>query len=564
VDKPKSLVRCAVYTRKSSEEGLEQSFNSLDAQREACVSFIASQKHEGWRLLNTHYDDGGFSGGTMERPALKRLLDDLQAGRIDTVVVYKVDRLTRALSDFAKIVEMFDAHKVSFVSVTQQFNTTTSMGRLTLNVLLSFAQFEREVTGERIRDKIAASKKKGMWMGGTVPLGYDVKHRKLIVNQREAKAVSEIYRRYLDLGCVSRLKLDLEQKGIRSKQRVSQLGTKSGGAVYSRGALYKILQNRMYIGEIDHRGQVYPGEQPGIVPREVWERVQRRLDSNDNAHRNRRRLAGHSLLAGYLFDECGNRFTPSHTNKNGKRYRYYVSQAAIKNPGKSHSSIVRIPAGELEHLVCTRLRSYFASSTKILDSIGAERPTAAEAQRILSVAQRLSERLKDGELNRRLFLQSIISEVVVHSDNLRLVLRRRTVEKALGLYGAAAENRSDRPLQIKIPFRFEWSRGATRIILPPRLEAGLCNRPVPSLVKAIARSYHWYDQVVKGELSSIQAIAKAVGCKGRYVRKIFPFAFLAPSLVESIVNGQQPATLKLSSVARKLPEDWAEQARAFA
>ena len=256
----KTVIRCAIYTRKSSEEGLEQSFNSLDAQREACEAFIASQRHEGWRALPACYDDGGYSGGTLNRPALKRLLEDVEANKVDTIVVYKVDRLTRSLADFAKIVEALDARGVSFVSVTQQFNTTTSMGRLTLNILLSFAQFEREVTGERIRDKIAASKRKGMWMGGTIPLGYDLKERKLIVNPEEANLVRRFFHLYLQLGCVSKLKMRLDEEGIKSKVRISAAGNRSGGSSYSRGALYDILQNRIYLGEIQHRGQSYPGE----------------------------------------------------------------------------------------------------------------------------------------------------------------------------------------------------------------------------------------------------------------------------------------------------------------
>src|SRR5713226_276799 len=331
-----TLRRCAVYTRKSSEEGLEQAFNSLHAQREACEAYIKSQAHEGWRLAKASYDDGGFSGGSMERPALQRLLAEVAAGRINVIVVYKVDRLTRSLADFARIVETLDGHGASFVSVTQQFNTTTFMGRLTLNVLLSFAQFEREVTGERIRDKIAASKRKGMWMGGTVPLGYVVKNRKLMVNATEAERVREIYRQYLKLGCVSKLKIYLERKGIRSRERISQTGRKTGGAAYSRGALYNILQNRIYLGEIEHRGQVYPGEHEGIVPRELWERVQAQLRANNHTHQNVLRAAMPSLLVGLVYDERGNRFTPAHAVKNGKRYRYYVSQAAIKNPGSCH------------------------------------------------------------------------------------------------------------------------------------------------------------------------------------------------------------------------------------
>src|SRR5664280_2425165 len=256
----KPSVRCAIYTRKSSEEGLEQSFNSLDAQREACQAFILSQRQEGWKALPDRYDDGGYSGGNLQRPALQRLLEDIEAHKVDTIVVYKVDRLTRSLADFAKIVEALDARGVSFVSVTQQFNTTSSMGRLTLNVLLSFAQFEREVTGERIRDKIAASKRKGMWMGGVPPLGYDLKERKLIVNPKEAQLVCDLYRLYLELGCVSKLKTHLDREGIKSKVRTGAAGNRSGGAAYSRGALYEILKNRIYLGEIVHRDQVYAGE----------------------------------------------------------------------------------------------------------------------------------------------------------------------------------------------------------------------------------------------------------------------------------------------------------------
>ena len=275
----KSL-RCAIYTRKSSEHGLEQDFNSLDAQREAAEAYIKSQAHEGWRLLRTHYDDGGLSGGTLERPALRTLLADIRARKVDVVVVYKVDRLTRSLADFAKLVEAFEAHGVSFVAVTQQFNTTTSMGRLTLNVLLSFAQFERELAGERIRDKFAASRRKGMWMGGTVPLGYDVSGRKLVINAEEAERVRFIFERYRALGCVSKLQEDLEQRGIRSKQRVLASGQVLGGGSFGRGALYHLLQNRVYLGEVVHKGVSYPGEHERIIDEELWSAVQARLLAN--------------------------------------------------------------------------------------------------------------------------------------------------------------------------------------------------------------------------------------------------------------------------------------------
>ena len=313
-------VRCAIYTRKSSEEGLEQEFNSLQAQREACEAFISSQLHEGWVCLRAVYDDGGFSGATMERPALQRLLADITAGRVDTIVVYKVDRLTRSLADFAKIVEILDARGASFVSVTQQFNTTTSMGRLTLNVLLSFAQFEREVIGERIRDKIAASKKKGMWMGGVPPLGYRVQDHRLVIIDSEAELVRSISRRYAELGSVRLLKEELEARGIKSKSWTSASGRLIGGKPFSRGALYLMLRNRIYRGEVVHNGQSHPGEHKPIIDQPLWDAVQAQLAGNTAERNAGTRTRQPSLLAGMLFDRDGNRMTPSHAVKKGTRY----------------------------------------------------------------------------------------------------------------------------------------------------------------------------------------------------------------------------------------------------
>src|SRR6266481_3415502 len=326
----KTVMRCAIYTRKSSEEGLEQSFNSLDAQRESCEAFISSQMHEGWRVVATRYDDGGYSGGSMERPALKRLLADVAADKINVIVVYKVDRLTRSLADFAKIVEILDAKGVSFVSVTQQFNTTTSMGRLTLNILLSFAQFEREVTGERIRDKIAASKKKGMWMGGLPSLGYDVKDRKLIVNKTEAATVRHIFRRYIELKSVRELKEDLNAAGIVSKVRAASDGSRYGGEPLARGAIYLMLQNRIYRGEIVHKGKSYLGEHEAIIDETLWNNVQAILSENRVDRANGKPGNEPSLLTGILFDAHGGRMSPTHATKKGTRYRYYISQSLLK------------------------------------------------------------------------------------------------------------------------------------------------------------------------------------------------------------------------------------------
>src|SRR5215472_12046899 len=310
-------VRCAIYTRKSSEEGLEQEFNSLQAQREACEAFINSQRHEGWGCLPACYDDGGFSGATMDRPALQRLLADIIAGRVDTVVVYKIDRLTRSLTDFAKIVEILDARGASFVSVTQQFNTTTSMGRLTLNVLLSFAQFEREVIGERIRDKIAASKRKGMWMGGVPPLGYRVEDRKLVIIDSEAETVRALFLRYAELGSVRLLKNDLDARGINSKAWTNASGRITGGKPFSRGALYLILQNRTYLGEIVHNGRSHPSGHTPIIDQPLWDTVQAQLAANTAERTSGTRIRQPSLLTGMLFDCSGNAMTPTHAVKKG-------------------------------------------------------------------------------------------------------------------------------------------------------------------------------------------------------------------------------------------------------
>jgi site-specific DNA recombinase len=417
----KRRIRCAIYTRKSSEEGLEQQFNSLDAQREACEAFILSQKHEGWSVLPQAYDDGGVSGGTMDRPALKRLLADIAAGRIDCVVVYKVDRLTRALSDFARMVEVFDRENVSFVSVTQQFNTTTSMGRLTLNVLLSFAQFEREVTGERIRDKISASKKKGMWMGGLPPLGYDVQDRKLIVNEAEAERVRTIFRRYAQLKSVRLLQNELEADGIVSKARRAPDGARYGAKPFSRGALYLMLSNRIYRGEIVHKGQSYPGEHQAIIDDALWEEMQAILASNRVERESGANHDEPSLLAGLIHDETGERMTPTHASKKGKRYRYYVSRPLITGEGKGGSRGRRIPARSIEQLVSDRVRSWLADPSAILDVVAGQGLDAPEQVRIAERAKQAAEILDGkGHQERRDLLHAILSRVEVQAGQVIL------------------------------------------------------------------------------------------------------------------------------------------------
>src|SRR5882724_11791016 len=422
-------VRCAVYTRKSSEEGLEQTFNSLGAQQEACRAFILSQKHEGWTALSTRYDDGGFSGGTMERPALKKLLADILDRKVDTVVVYKVDRLTRSLTDFAKIIDVFDSHGVSFVSVTQQFNTTSSMGRLTLNVLLSFAQFEREVTGERIRDKIAASKRKGMWMGGVVPLGYSCVDRRLIINRPEANVVRRIFRQYLRLGCVEELKQYLHRAQILSKIRTSNAGRKSGGTSFSRGALYHLLSNRVFIGEIVHHEQNYPGQHKAIILRSLWAQVAAHLKANNQAHRNMKSQSSPSLLSGIVFDAKGVRLTPTHAVKRGKRYRYYTSQAAIKRIS-NRSEVTRFPAQEIEGLVIAQIHLLLGSTDKYTSSMKNSPDKDLAAERAKELVKGWSK-LEGSEQQE--FVRNVLKRVVVGQTALWIeVDRAKLLETLLG------------------------------------------------------------------------------------------------------------------------------------
>ena len=362
-------LRCAVYTRKSSEEGLDMEFNSLDAQREACEAFIASQRAEGWVLVHDRYDDGGISGGTLERPALKRLIADIEGGLIDVVVVYKIDRLSRSLIDFTKLVEVFDAHSVTFVSVTQSFNTTTSMGRLTLNILLSFAQFEREVIGERIRDKVAASRKRGIWMGGFVPLGYDVRDRKLLVNEAEAVQVRRIFQGFAELESCMKLVHALRAEGATTKR----------GKPLNKNDVYRILTNRVFLGEAVHKGNSYPGEHDAIITQAQWDAVQAILKINPRIRINRSRNTTAPLLRGLIFDSDGNAMSPSHSRgRSGKRYRYYVSQALLKGPMQERPAIARLPAGQIEAAVTDQVRALLRQPEMLVGTWRAARGMAAE------------------------------------------------------------------------------------------------------------------------------------------------------------------------------------------
>ncbi len=553
----KPQIRCAIYTRKSSDEGLEQSFNSLDAQREACVAYIQSQKHEGWIAVKERYDDGGFSGGSMERPALKQLLDDILAGRVETVIVYKVDRLTRSLADFAKIIEVFDAHNVSFVSVTQQFNTTTSMGRLTLNVLLSFAQFERELTGERIRDKVAASKKKGMWMGGVVPLGYDcIKHR-LVVNHKEAETVREMFLQYLRLGSVRKLKAYLEDEQIHSKVRTSKDGRTSGGAIYSRGALYHLLNNRVYMGEIVHRGQCYPGLHEAIVPQGLWDQVVGRLAANNQAPRSRKSLSTPSLLSGIVFDVNGVRFTPTHAVKNGKRYRYYTSQAAIRQTD-GRPVICRFPAQELESLVISQIHLLLRSPDQC--TVGLENSPEKDlaAERALDLAKRWP---KLGISKQQEFVRKVTRRIVVGRTTVCVeVDRDKLVEIFMGNESQSIAAGADRRIDnIKLHADFQpLRRGSELRLVGPK---GSCyeGSPIHSLVRAVARARDWYERIVAGEIATVSQLAQKTGLSSSYVKRVLKCAVLSPQITESILSGNHRPNLTLQELLQRIPTDWQTQ-----
>ena len=564
---PTKKMRCAIYTRKSSDEGLEQAFNSLDAQREACAAFILSQKHEGWTVLPTLYDDGGFSGGTMDRPALQRLLSDIREGKVDVVVVYKIDRLTRSLFDFAKIVEAFDARGVSFVSITQQFNTTTSMGRLTLNVLLSFAQFEREVAGERIRDKIAASKKKGMWMGGLPSLGYDVQNRKLVVNEDEAGTVVHIFRRYVELRSVRALKEELEAAGIRSKLRLLADGSPFGGQRLSRGALYLMLQNRIYRGEITHKGNAYPGEHQPIVDKVLWDQVQAILAENRVDREVGSYAKQPSLLVGLAFDETGERLTPSHAVKKGTRYRYYVSRSLIMGTAKDQSKGRRIPAGNLENLVISELRTFLADQGAILDAIGDQLADGAAQNRLIKRGRQIAEEL--GMLapdQIRAMLMAFVSRVDITPDRVEIAIRRRPLAELLGAQlleptrqGAKSDTESDDILTLKVKARLQRVGREMRMLVENSDDQ---TRADPGLLRIIARAHDIQARLMQNTDLTVHAIAHQERVSANYIYRLLRLPSLAPDIVTSIINGKNPPQLtakKLMRLTPQIPVDWAEQ-----
>ncbi len=518
---PSKPVRCAIYTRVSTDQGLDQDFNSLDAQYGASQAYIQSQAHAGWAMLRSKYDDGGFSGGNTDRPALQRLLDDVRTGKIDIIVVYKVDRLTRSLADFAKLVELFDKHDISFVSVTQQFNTTTSMGRLTLNVLLSFAQFEREVTSERIRDKIGASKRKGLWVGGMAPLGYDTKDRKITVNEIEAERVRTIFRSYLKFGSLNLLIADLHKRGIISKLRTLKTGEAVGGIPFTRGPLGYLLRNRFYIGEVAFKGEILQGEQPAIVDRALFNAVQSKLDKQNNSHK-LTRMKSEALLAGRIFDDRGNRMSPSHACKRGIKYRYYLSSALLHGRPANAGSAPRVPAVEIETQTVKAVR----------------------------------EHLKLDDPNDASIVRAHVVRVEVQAN--QLVVQLASTQKSKRGRPSTSNN------LLHIPWHKTSSVRRREILLPNNGSSQTNNaRPIRSetratLVASISRGRTWLDEMAADPKATTDSIAKRERCSPRKINKTISLAFLAPDLVKAAIEGTLPHGMGVARLF-DLPAEWSRQ-----
>ncbi len=529
------VYRCAVYTRKSTEYGLEQDFNSLDAQREACEAYIKSQAHEGWRLLPAFYDDGGVSGATLERPALQALLADMKARKVDVIVVYKVDRLTRSLTDFAKLVELFDAHGVSFVSITQQFNTTTSMGRLTLNVLLSFAQFEREVTAERIRDKIAASKQKGMWVGGCAPLGYVVKDKKLVAEEHEAEQVKTIFRRYLELASIKALRQDLDSRGIVTKVRKLANGTTVGGIPFYIGPLAHMLKNRVYVGETTHAGKVYPGQHAAILDRDLFDAVQAKLLSNAVTLKNVRMASG-SILMGRIYDDAGNRMTPTNSQKGPARYRYYLSAPRNHDAAEKAGSISRVAASLVEDAVVEAVREM---RSRLHGGIGDSKITDTDIKQ-----------------DDRQLIDTHVKRVIVSKQSVAIEFMASDKPDDGG-----GDHDDRTPEAVVVPLNVKNRKPRREII-----RSGGSNDPIglradsrQTLLLGIAKACVWAHELAEGRIAGTEEIARREGCSARYVRVTLPLAFLAPDIIAAVVANAIPPNLGISRFTENLPLSWKQQ-----
>ncbi len=540
----KASLRCAIYTRVSTENGLEQEFNSLDNQREASEAYIRSQAHEGWKLIRDRYDDGGFSGGSMDRPALAKLLDDVRARRVDVIVVYKVDRLTRSLADFAKLVELFDEHDVSFISVTQAFNTTTSMGRLTLNMLLSFAQFEREITGERIRDKVAASKKRGIWMGGAVPFGYRVENRALHIVEEHAEFVRDLFRRYLKLGSVVRLKTVLDAENVRLPVRIAGTGRATGGGLISRGHIYWILSNPIYVGRLRHKGQIHDGLHTAIIDLETWDRVQRRLAEQTQTRAGPHRNA-ESFLAGKLYDDRGNRMGPSHAAKGGRRWRYYISRAILKGRKSDAGSITRVPAAQIEKQVFDAIQSVIASK-RSNEGLGALSLVGLSGRTIGSHSRRVSHAKR----------YPVMRRCSTRSSESRSARRRSRSGSASPLPSIGQDRTLTIPWIPPSPYQRReiiQGEGEPRSpIRPMRVRA----RAV--FAESLRNAHRWLDELVMDPNQTIELIAARERKSERSIRMTLSLAFVAPPIVVAAIEGRLPRGFGAKRLM-DLPMVWSHQ-----
>ncbi|AMS40165.1 recombinase family protein [Aminobacter aminovorans] len=561
----KQQLRCAIYTRKSSEEGLDQEFNSLDAQREACAAFVASQIGLGWKLVADRYDDGGISGGTMERPALQRLLQDIRDRKIDVVVVYKIDRLTRSLMDFSRIVEIFDDSNVSFVSVTQQFNTTTSMGRLTLNVLLSFAQFEREVTAERIRDKIAASKKKGMWMGGTVPLGYAVQQRKLVIRQPEAGFVRGLFERYVQLRSVPALVAEV------NRQAIGQAASAVGAVPFTRrmhaGMVYKMLANPLYTGKLRHLGNIYDGEHQPIVDNELFDKVQELMALGAVRAKGSSVHPDTHLLSGMIFDETGDRLRPTHATNRGKRYRYYISSRLLPKDRRGEGGW-RVPASELENVVRSFAKSLLSDQIKLSEWIAAgSSPDMVHSG--LSAASQIADRLASCQTNvqAKAILQMLFKRITLSATEIRFDIDRAALIRMLiagsvqtELVEASAPDPSTVGIEtIVVPIAFKRRGIEARLILD--LENAPARQPAAPLVSLIAKAQLYLAKLTERAGITLVEIADHFDVHPAEISRLLPLAFLSPQLTHEILTGLQPVELSARTLARlDLSKDWSAQA----
>jgi site-specific DNA recombinase len=602
---PKTL-RCAIYTRKSTDHNLDLEFNSLQAQREACEAYIKSQAHEGWRLVPDPFDDGAFSGASLDRPALQALMDRVRARQVDIIVVYKVDRLTRSLADFAELVELFDANSASFVSVTQSFNTTSSMGRLTLNVLLSFAQFEREVIGERVRDKIAASKKKGLWVGGPVPLGYKISDKKLAIIPDEAKTVRLIFALYLELGSVRLLTQELRRRGIVTKRQMLANGRSRGGGPFSVGALHHLLRNRFYIGEVCYRGGVYPGEHQPILDRSLFEAVQQKL-ANQAVERKVERSKSSALLTGLIFDDRGNRMTPSHANKRGVRYRYYVSQALLQGRSAETGSVGRVSATDVEERVLKGLCEFLDRENRGHGRNAQSRRPGRSSVRVGTDNSRQPAGggtrgpTDDGIVSAdpsagRQIIQDHLVRVIVRPDQIDLTLRVQPISSDLGSrrrlgtdtshWSPDAENgstmdrhrtvdRLDRAsgsaeaesMTIIIPWSAPDRRPDKGVIdtanvtsRPKRIELrGTSDASRRALLLAIARARAWIDDLSACRVASFAEIANLENKAERHIRFLAPLAFVSPGMVSAIASGETPADLTVTALVKNAAWSWIER-----